>query len=72
VHVAVGTEAGVTNRDAVVSVAAANVVQQQGDVAIQEGTAPQMAAAKGKEDEGPGPLKKKKKRRRWVVSGARN
>ncbi|KAM0853242.1 hypothetical protein ACQ4PT_051215 [Festuca glaucescens] len=60
VHVTVGTEVGVTNQDAVVSVAAPTIVQQQGDVAIQEGTDPQVAAAKGKENEGPGPLKKKK------------
>ncbi|KAM0861459.1 hypothetical protein ACQ4PT_045878 [Festuca glaucescens] len=60
VHAAVGTEVGVPNQDAVVSVAAPTVVQQQGDVAIQEVTDPQVATAKGKENEGPGPLKKKK------------
>ncbi|KAM0921975.1 hypothetical protein ACQ4PT_006455 [Festuca glaucescens] len=60
VHETVETEVGVTNRDAVASVAVPTVVQQQGVAAMQEGTDPQMTAAKGKEDEGPGPSKKKK------------
>ncbi|KAM0835213.1 hypothetical protein ACQ4PT_063075 [Festuca glaucescens] len=60
VQATVPTETGVASRDAVVSVAVPTVLQQQGVAARQEGTDPQITAAKGKEDEGPGPSKKKK------------
>jgi hypothetical protein len=60
VQATVGTEVGVPNQEGVVSVAAPTVVQQQGEVAIHEVSDPQVAAAKGKENEGTCPLKKKR------------
>jgi hypothetical protein len=60
VQTAVGTEVGVPNQEAVVSVSASTILQQEGEAAIQELSDPQVAAAKRKKNEGPGPLKKKK------------
>jgi hypothetical protein len=63
VRVAVGSE-GAPNQEVVVSVAAPAVVQQQGEVVTQEERNPQVAAVKGKENEGSGPSKKKKEEKK--------
>ncbi|KAM0920367.1 hypothetical protein ACQ4PT_007556 [Festuca glaucescens] len=62
VHAASGSDvlSGVPSQPAVVPVAAPTVIQQQIAVPNQEVVDAQVAGAKGKETEGPGPLKKKK------------
>ncbi|KAK1632989.1 hypothetical protein QYE76_007304 [Lolium multiflorum] len=66
-HTTPSSEAGVAGRAVLVSATGPTVGQQQGVVAQQQGVVaqqmgvdPQIAVAKGKEDEGPGPSKKKK------------
>ncbi|KAM0930524.1 hypothetical protein ACQ4PT_000898 [Festuca glaucescens] len=61
VHAAAGSDvfSGVPSQPTVVPVAAPTVIQQQIAVPNQEVVDAQVAGAKGKETEGPGPLKKK-------------
>jgi hypothetical protein len=63
VRVTVGSK-GAPNQEVVVSIAAPAVVQQQGEVVTQEERNPQVAAVKGKENEGSGPSKKKKEEKK--------
>jgi hypothetical protein len=62
VHAAAGTQvvSGVPNQPAVVSVAAPTIMQQQVEAPNREIEDAHVVGPKGKEIEGPGPLKKKK------------